>query len=150
MGRAAAPGAAHPPAGSPHLPHSLPWALPKDKSVWGRCVTCSSNTAGSGQHPLSHPWSQSEADFKSKSLLYKRRSDVLAKRFLAWMERKCIPGSIWFPSATEMALWTGDECPRTGQCSTTLAGLLALPGLAAAEIPAGKNVRGQESSALVF
>lgn len=65
------------PDGSPHVPRPLPRALPRDKSgPGGRCATCSSNMADSGQRPLSHTRSQLEADFKPKSLLYKRRRDV--------------------------------------------------------------------------
>lgn len=41
-------------------------------------------------------------------------------------------------------------CPLTGESGTALAGLLPLPSLAAAEMQAGKNVRGQESPAFGF
>jgi len=69
--------------------------------------------------------------------------------FLVWMGRKYIPGMVWFPLAILMALWMRDEYVPL-PASTALRWQGCSLSQAAAEMQAGKNVRGQESPALDF
>lgn len=108
------------PDGSPHVPHPLHWALPRDVSAGRRWVTCSSDITGSGQCPLSHTWSQLEADFKSKLLLDKSKRDESAttrEKFIP-----CMGGEQCLVSFSNLnaSLDVRRMHPLIGECGTAL------------------------------